>query len=103
MANSAQCGNCPASRRRTSATSMSTSSACILGAAIASRTTFHQPSARAETELLVQRVHVARVQHPAAARERSMLDDLLDELDAEFAAAVFVENADVREIDEAGG
>src|SRR5260370_37570581 len=102
IAKPAQCGNCPASKRRTSATSVSISSACILGAAIASSTPFHQPHVRAEPELLVQRLHIARVQHPATACEGAVLDDLRHELDAEATATILLEHADVREIDEAG-
>ena len=61
----------------------------------------HCALVRAEAELLVQRVRVARVQHPAAVGVRPVLDDLAHELDAEPAAAALVEHVDVGEVDEA--
>jgi hypothetical protein len=54
-----------------------------------------------EAELLVERVRVARVQHPAPFGIRAALDDLAHELDTQPAAAVCVEHVDVGEIHEA--
>ena len=62
---------------------------------------FHQPLVRPETELCVERVRVARVQDPAGAGVRPVLDDLAHELDAEPAAAALLEHIDVGEVDEA--
>src|SRR5207248_49120 len=68
----------------------------------ARRPTLEQPLVRLEAELRVQRVRVARVQHPAPVDEGPAFDDLPDELEPETAAAVLVEHVDVGEIDEAG-
>ena len=57
----------------------------------------------AEAELLVERVRIPRVEDPAAAGIRPVLDDLPDELDAQSVAAVLVEDVDVREVDEPRG
>src|ERR1035437_6547447 len=44
---------------------------------------------------------VPRMEHPAAARVRPVLDDLAHERNAEAAASVFVQDIDVCEVDEA--
>src|SRR5207237_13440 len=54
----------------------------------------------AKTELPVQVVRVARVEHPGQVRERPVLDHLADQLDPEPTAPVTAEDVDVGEIDE---
>src|SRR5438105_257074 len=71
--------------------------------ASARRAALHQADVRAEAELLVEGVRVARVQDPAPVRVWPVLDDLLHELDTEPATAPLVEHVHVREIHEAGG
>ena len=53
-----------------------------------------------EADLAVERVRVARVQHPTDVLQRPALDHLAHELGAEAAAAVLGQHVDVREVDE---
>ena len=53
---------------------------------------------RAEAEALVERVRIARVQEPLRVDERPFVHGEAHQLDAEAAAAVLVEDVDVREV-----